>query len=51
MAGRLRPSAARVLVKALREAAGLPIHLHTHDTSGIAAATVLAAVEVGVDAV
>jgi len=34
MAGLLRPSGARVLVKALREACGLPLHLHTHDTSG-----------------
>ncbi|MCK8786615.1 pyruvate carboxylase [Roseomonas sp. NAR14] len=50
MGGLLRPSAARVLVKALREAVGLPVHLHTHDTSGISAATVLAAVEAGVDA-
>jgi pyruvate carboxylase len=51
MAGLLKPAAARALVKALKEAVGLPIHLHTHDTSGIAAASVLAAVEVGVDAV
>src|SRR5690606_8286347 len=36
---------------ALREATDLPIHFHTHDTSGIAAATVLAAVDAGVDAV
>ncbi len=51
MAGLLKPAAARVLFKALREATDLPIHFHTHDTSGIAAATVLAAVESGVDAV
>jgi len=51
MAGLLKPEAARVLFKALREATDLPIHFHTHDTSGIAAATVLAAVESGVDAV
>lgn len=51
MAGLLKPAAARVLFKALREASDLPIHLHTHDTSGIAAATVLAAVEAGVDIV
>ena len=50
MAGLLRPDAAKVLVKTLREETGLPIHLHTHDTSGIAAATILAAVEAGVDA-
>lgn len=51
MAGLLKPAAAKVLFKALREETGLPIHFHTHDTSGIAAATVLAAVEAGVDAV
>jgi pyruvate carboxylase len=51
MAGLLKPSAARVLFKALREATDLPLHFHTHDTSGIAAATVLAAVEANVDAV
>ncbi len=51
MAGLLKPAAARVLFTALREEPGLPIHFHTHDTSGISAATVLAAVESGVDAV
>ncbi|WP_421856497.1 pyruvate carboxylase [Oricola sp.] len=51
MAGLLKPAAAKVLFKALREATDLPIHFHTHDTSGIAAATVLAAVDSGVDAV
>ncbi|MEM1263041.1 MAG: pyruvate carboxylase [Pseudomonadota bacterium] len=50
MAGLLKPEAARVLVRALRDATDLPIHFHTHDTSGVAAATVLAAVESGVDA-
>lgn len=51
MAGLLKPAAARVLFKALREATDLPLHFHTHDTSGIAGATVLAAVEAGADAV
>ncbi|MFV0662619.1 pyruvate carboxylase, partial [Denitromonas sp.] len=51
MAGVCRPRAASALVKALRDEVGLPIHFHTHDTSGIAAASVLAAVEAGVDAV
>ncbi len=51
MAGLLKPAAARILFKALREATSLPIHFHTHDTSGIAAATVLAAIDAGVDAV
>ncbi|MEF2546326.1 pyruvate carboxylase [Aurantimonas sp. E1-2-R+4] len=51
MAGLLKPAAARVLFKTLREETDLPIHFHTHDTSGISAATVLAAIEAGVDAV
>ena len=51
MAGLLKPAAATVLFKALREATDLPLHFHTHDTSGISAATVLAAVDAGVDAV
>jgi len=51
MAGLLKPDAARALVKALKEETGLPIHLHTHDTAGMAPATVLAAAEAGVDAV
>ncbi|QMU58476.1 MAG: pyruvate carboxylase [Boseongicola sp.] len=51
MAGLLKPAAARILVKALKEEVGLPIHFHTHDTAGIASATILAAAEAGVDAV
>ncbi|MCA3630045.1 MAG: pyruvate carboxylase [Methylobacterium sp.] len=51
MAGLLKPAAARLLVKTLKEEIGLPIHFHTHDTSGIGAASILAAVEAGVDAV
>jgi pyruvate carboxylase len=51
MAGLLKPASARALVKALKEEVGLPIHLHSHDTSGIAAATLLAAIEAGVDAI
>ena len=51
MGGLMKPAAARVLFKALHEEIGLPVHFHTHDTSGIAAATVLAAVESGVDAI
>lgn len=51
MAGVCRPRAARELVKALKQEVGLPIHLHTHDTSGISAASVLAAIEAGIDAV
>ncbi|MFV2033611.1 MAG: pyruvate carboxylase, partial [Halocynthiibacter sp.] len=51
MAGLLKPAAARVLIRALKEEVGLPIHFHTHDTSGVAGATILAAADAGVDAV
>jgi pyruvate carboxylase len=51
MAGVCRPRAAFALVKALREETGLPVHFHTHDTSGIASASVLAAIAAGCDAV
>jgi pyruvate carboxylase len=51
MAGLCQPRAAYALVKALKEETGLPIHFHTHDTSGIAAASVLAAIDAGADAV
>ena len=51
MAGVCKPRAARELVKALKNEIGIPLHFHTHDTSGIAAASVLAAVEAGCDAV
>ena len=51
MAGLLKPAAAKVLIAALRNEIGLPLHFHTHDTSGIAGATVFAAVEAGVDAI
>jgi pyruvate carboxylase len=47
MAGLLRPQAAGVLIKALREEIDLPIHLHTHDTSGNGVAMLLAAAEAG----
>jgi pyruvate carboxylase len=51
MAGLCQPNAAFTLVKALKTELGLPVHFHTHDTSGIAAASVLAAVAAGCDAV
>jgi len=51
MAGLLKPASASVLVKALKEEVGLPIHFRTHDTSGISSATILAAADAGVDAV
>jgi len=51
MAGLLRPPAARTLVRALRQRFDLPVHLHTHDTPGGQLATLMAAVDAGVDAV
>ncbi len=51
MAGLLRAPAARTLVRALRERFDLPVHLHTHDTTGGQLATLTAAIEAGVDAV
>ena len=51
MAGLVTPASASMLTRALKEETGLPIHFHTHDTSGIAAASVIAAIEAGADAV
>jgi pyruvate carboxylase len=49
MAGLCRPYAAYALVKALRDEIDVPIHFHTHDTSGISGASVLRAVDAGAD--
>ncbi|MEO1529702.1 MAG: pyruvate carboxylase, partial [Planctomycetota bacterium] len=49
MAGLLKPNAAITLVKALKQEVGLPIHLHTHDTAGIQASTILAAAGEGLE--
>src|SRR5258706_6789558 len=49
MAGLCKPYAAFQLVKTLSEEVGIPIHFHTHDTSGINAASVLKASDAGVD--
>ena len=51
MAGLLKPYAAKKLVKALREAVGVPIHFHTHDTAGGQLASYALAAEEGVDIV
>jgi pyruvate carboxylase len=48
MAGLCKPYAAEKLVSTLRQEVGIPIHFHTHDTSGINAASVLKAAEAGV---
>ncbi|HYI97833.1 MAG TPA: pyruvate carboxylase [Bryobacteraceae bacterium] len=50
MAGVCKPYAAEKLVRTLREEVGLPVHFHTHDTSGINASSILKAAEAGVDA-
>jgi pyruvate carboxylase len=50
MAGLCRPYAAEKVVRALRDEIGIPIHFHTHDTSGINAASILKAAEAGVHA-
>ena len=49
MAGLCKPFAAETLVKALKQEIGIPIHFHTHDTSGVQAAAILQASEAGVD--
>jgi pyruvate carboxylase len=50
MGGLVKPAAASALVRALKNEIAIPVHFHTHDTSGISAASVLAAAEAGVDA-
>lgn len=51
MSGLLKPYAAGKLVKTLKEEIGVPIHLHTHDTSGNQIAALLQAADAGVDIV
>lgn len=51
MAGLLRPYAAKKLVSTLKQEIGIPIQLHTHDTSGNQVAALLMAAEAGVDVV
>ena len=51
MAGLLKPYAAYELVRALKQEIGIPIHLHTHDTSGNGGAMLLKAIEAGIDIV
>jgi pyruvate carboxylase len=51
MAGLCRPYAASALVKALKDQIGIPVHFHTHDTSGINAGSILRASDAGVDVV
>ncbi|MBC7785626.1 MAG: pyruvate carboxylase [Burkholderiales bacterium] len=49
MAGLCKPYAAHALVKALKNEIDIPIHFHTHDTSGINAGSILRAADAGVD--
>src|SRR5256714_13955669 len=49
MAGLCKPYAAHALVKALKDEIDVPIHFHTHDTSGINAGSILRASDAGVD--
>jgi pyruvate carboxylase len=51
MAGLLKPLSAKALISALRDSTDLPIHLHTHDTSGNGIAMYMMAAEAGVDVV
>ena len=51
MAGLIKPYAATKLIKALKDEIGIPVHLHTHDTSGNGVATLLRAADAGVDIV
>jgi pyruvate carboxylase len=49
MAGLCRPHAAYKLVKALKDEVGIPVHFHTHDTSGVNSASILRAADAQVD--
>ncbi|MEM7059961.1 MAG: pyruvate carboxylase [Pseudomonadota bacterium] len=51
MGGLVKPAAAKTLVETLKDEVAIPIHFHTHDTSGLSGASMLAAAEAGVDAV
>lgn len=51
MAGLCNPKATSILVKALKDAVDIPVHFHTHDSSGIGSSSVLAASDAGVDVV
>ena len=51
MSGLCHPNAAYKLIKALRQEIATPVHFHTHDSSGIAGASIIKAAEAGVDAV
>ena len=49
MAGLLKPDAATLLVESIKQEVNIPIHFHTHDTSGLQAASIFNAAKVGLD--
>ena len=49
MAGLCKPYACELLVKALKQEVGIPIHFHTHDTSGVQAAAIIKGAEQKLD--
>ena len=49
MAGLCKPYAAELLVRTLKQEIGIPVHFHTHDTSGVQAAAIVKAAEAGLD--
>ena len=49
MAGLCHPAAASKLFSTLKQEIGIPIHFHTHDTSGLNASSIMAAADAGVD--
>ena len=51
MAGLCRPYATSALVKALKDSIGIPVHFHTHDTSGVNAGSILRAADADCDVV
>lgn len=52
MAGLLKPRAAKLLISAIREKhPDIPIHIHTHDTSGAGVASMIACAQAGADVV
>ncbi|MCS7019268.1 MAG: pyruvate carboxylase [Cytophagales bacterium] len=51
MAGLLKPYSAELLISELKKVVSVPIHLHTHDTAGIQSATLLKAIDAGVDVI
>lgn len=51
MAGLIPPEVTKSIIKGLKEKINIPIWIHTHETAGLGAATYLAAINAGVDAI